>query len=76
MNMETITINTEYIKLDQLLKFSGIAEDGADAKFIINQGIIYMGEEVILQRGKKLYPGDIITIRTDDENIDIKVIRE
>ncbi len=74
--METIAINTEYIKLDQLLKFSGIAEDGADAKFIINQGIIYMGDEVIYQRGKKLYPGDIITIRTDDENIDIKVIRE
>lgn len=74
--METIAINTEYIKLDQLLKFSGIAEDGADAKFIINQGIIYIGEEVILQRGKKLYPGDIITIRTDDENIDIKVIKE
>lgn len=74
--METIAINTEYIKLDQLLKFSGIAEDGADAKFIINQGIIYIGEEVILQRGKKIYPGDIITIRTDDENIDIKVIKE
>ena len=74
--MEIITINTEFIKLDQLLKFTQIAEDGADAKFIINQGIIFMDDEVILQRGKKLYPGDIITIKTEDEDVDIKVIKE
>ena len=74
--MEIVYINTEYIKLDQLLKFTQIAEDGADAKFIINQGIIFMGDEVILQRGKKLYPGDIITIKTEDEDVDIKVMKE
>ncbi len=74
--METVYITTEYIKLDQLLKFTQIAEDGADAKFIIKQGIIFMGENVIKERGKKIYPGDIITIKTEDEEIDIKVLKE
>lgn len=74
--METVYINTEYIKLDQLLKFTQIAEDGADAKFIIKQGIIFMGDNAILERGKKIYPGDIITIKTEDEEIDIQVLKE
>ena len=74
--METVYITTEYIKLDQLLKFTQIAEDGADAKFIINQGIIFMNDKVILERGKKLYPGDVITIKAENEDIDIKVMKE
>lgn len=74
--METVYITTEYIKLDQLLKFTQIAEDGADAKFIIKQGIIFMNDKVILERGKKLYPGDVITIKAENEDIDIKVMKE
>ena len=74
--MEIVYITTEYIKLDQLLKFTQIAEDGADAKFIINQGIIFMNDKVILERGKKLYPGDVITIKAENEDIDIKVMKE
>ena len=74
--MEIVYITTEYIKLDQLLKFTQIAEDGADAKFIINQGIIFMNDKVILERGKKLYPGDVITIEAENEDIDIKVMKE
>ena len=74
--METVYITTEYIKLDQFLKFTQIAEDGADAKFIINQGIIFMNDKVILERGKKLYPGDVITIKAENEDIDIKVMKE
>ena len=74
--MEIVYITTEYIKLDQFLKFTQIAEDGADAKFIINQGIIFMNDKVVLERGKKLYPGDVITIKTEDEDVDIKVMKE
>lgn len=74
--METVYITTEYIKLDQFLKFTQIAEDGADAKFIIKQGIIFMNDKVILERGKKLYPGDVITIKAENEDIDIKVMKE
>ncbi len=74
--METVYITTEYIKLDQFLKFTQIAEDGADAKFIIKQGIIFMNDKVVLERGKKLYPGDVITSKAENEDIDIKVMKE
>lgn len=57
MNIE---ITTEYIKLDQLLKFSGIAENGAEAKMIILEGNVTVNGEIALQRGKKIKKGDIV----------------
>ena len=60
--MQKIKINTEYIKLDQFLKWSGIAESGAFAKIIIENGDVKVNGEPALQRGKKLQPGDIIEV--------------
>ncbi len=57
-----ITISTEYIKLDQLLKFCGVAENGADAKFMILDGEVLVNGAVEYQRGKKIRKGDIVTI--------------
>ncbi len=54
MKTAEIKITTEYIKLDQLLKFSGLALSGADAKEIIAQGRIQVDGEVCLMRGKKI----------------------
>ncbi len=54
MKTAQIKITTEYIKLDQLLKFSGLALSGADAKEIIAQGRIQVDGEVCLMRGKKI----------------------
>lgn len=54
MKTAEIKITTEYIKLDQLLKFSGLALSGADAKEIIAQGRIMVDDEVCLMRGKKI----------------------
>ncbi len=54
MKTAQIKITTEYIKLDQLLKFSGLALSGADAKEIIAQGRIMVDGEVCLMRGKKI----------------------
>ncbi|MBQ7638136.1 MAG: RNA-binding S4 domain-containing protein [Clostridia bacterium] len=56
--MEELPIKTEFIKLDQALKFSGIAETGGHAKEIIEKGAVRVNGEVCLSRGKKLYPGD------------------
>ena len=55
-----ISITTEYIKLDQLLKFSGVAENGADAKFMILEGEVSVNDETELKRGKKIKKGDIV----------------
>ena len=58
--MEKISINTEYIKLDQLLKFTNAVEGGGMAKNVILDGLVKVNGEVVLQRGKKLREGDII----------------
>ena len=57
-----ISINTEYIKLDQLIKFAGIAENGADAKFIIVDKNVTVNGETETRRGRKIRKGDIVTV--------------
>lgn len=64
--METIRIKTEYIKLDQLLKFSGIAETGGEGKDMVLAGIVSVNGEVCTMRGKKVRPGDRISVAFED----------
>ena len=61
--MDKIKIDTEYIKLDQLLKWAGIAESGADAKQLIINGLVKVNGQVVEQRGKKIFPNDHITVK-------------
>ena len=73
--METrIKITTPFIKLDQFLKFSGIAMTGGEAKIMISDGIVYVNDVQAHERGKKIYSGDTIIIKADDG--DIKIIVE
>lgn len=60
--MEKIGIQTEYIKLQQLLKLSGIIMQGSDAKILIKENKIKVNGVIINQRGKKIYPEDIVDI--------------
>lgn len=62
-----ITISTEFIKLDQLLKFSGVADSGSFAKELIAEGFVSYNGEVCLMRGKKVYPGDRVRVCIPDE---------
>lgn len=55
-------IRTEFIRLDQFLKYCGLAETGGHAKEIVAEGIVSVNGTPCLQRGKKLYPGDIVTV--------------
>ncbi len=57
-----IKIKTGFIRLDQLLKFAGVAETGGHAKTMIQEGLIIANGEPCTQRGKKLYPGDEVTV--------------
>ena len=56
--MEEIKIETEFIKLEQLLKYVNIVSSGGIAKEIIQDGEVYVNGEVETRRGKKLRPGD------------------
>jgi ribosome-associated protein len=53
-----VKIETEYIKLDQLLKFSGAVSIGSEAKQFIADGKVKFNGEVCTMRGKKLRKGD------------------
>ena len=54
---EPITITSEFIKLDSLLKFSALVGSGGEAKTVIADGLVTVNGEVCLMRGKKIYPG-------------------
>lgn len=56
--MKTIAIKTEFIKLDALLKFSGLCETGGEAKNAVQDGLVKYDGEVCTLRGKKVRPGD------------------
>ena len=58
MAEERIKIETEFIKLQDLLKFAGAVETGGEAKLLIQDGAVKVNGEVCAMRGKKLYPGD------------------
>lgn len=58
--MEIIKIRDEYIKLGQALKLAGLVESGVDAKIEIQEGFVKVNGEVEVQRGKKIYAGDVI----------------
>lgn len=59
--MKTVRIKDEFIKLGQLLKLAGLVESGVDAKFVIQDGLVSVNGQQELQRGKKLYDGDVVT---------------
>ena len=73
MQSEKVTIKTEFIKLDQLLKFSGIAESGSDAKDMILDEIVSVNGEVCTMRGKKIRSGDEVLLDFEDEQYKIIV---
>ena len=66
-----IKIRDEFIKLGQALKLAGVVEDGDEAKFVIQDGLVKVNGEVDERRGRKVYEGDVISFNGQD----IKVIR-
>lgn len=67
--MEIIKLREEYIKLGQALKAAGLVGSGVEAKEVILEGLVKVNGSVELQRGKKLYKGDIVNF--DGEEIKI-----
>ena len=68
--MEEVKINTEYITLDQFLKYVGIAETGGKGKQMILEGLVKVNGNIELKRGKKLRKGD--TVIVDEKQFVIK----
>ncbi len=61
--MEMITITTEFIKLQDLMKLADMVSSGGEAKVLIQEGEVMVNGETCLQRGKKIRPGDVVAFR-------------
>lgn len=60
-----IEIREEFIRLDSLLKLSGIAETGGHAKFLVQNGEVKVNGEICTMRGKKMRKGDIAEFKNN-----------
>lgn len=61
----------EFIRLGQALKKAGLVDSGVDAKLVILDGLVNVNGETELQRGKKLYGGEIISFQGEQ----VKIVR-
>lgn len=61
--MQEVKIHTEYIKLDDLLKFAGILGTGGMAKAVIQDGLVKVNGKVCTMRGKKLRGGETVEFK-------------
>ena len=55
-NIEKVKISTEFIKLDQFLKWIAVVDSGSEAKEVILDGKVKVNDEVEIRRGRKIYP--------------------
>lgn len=60
--MNKVKITTEFIKLDALLKFASLVGSGGEAKALIQDGQVFVNGEVCTMRGKKIHPGDTVSL--------------
>ena len=58
--MTDITITTEFIKLQDLLKLADLVGTGGEAKIAVQEGDVLVNGEVCTMRGKKIRPGDTV----------------
>ena len=70
MSREVIFIETEFIRLQDLLKFSGMTETGGQAKYLIQECYFLVNGEVCTMRGKKLVEGDRVTL--DEKTLEVR----
>ncbi len=73
MERAEIVIDTEYISMDKLLKFSGIADTGGQAFMMVEDGIISLNGVTVTEKRKKVRPGDVVNI---DDQIELTVVQE
>lgn len=62
MDRLEVKIDDDYIKLDQLLKFSGAIDSGGQAKLMIVNGEVSVNGQVAIERGKKIRKGDVVEV--------------
>ena len=73
MNTETISIHTDYIQLDQLLKYANILATGGQIKALLAEELITLNGTIVTEKRKKIYPNDVVSI---GDEVSITVVKE
>ncbi len=69
MKLKEIKIDTEFIKLEQFMKYTSMVNTGGEAKMLIAQGLVLVNGEICTQRGKKLRSGDQVEFESKQYSI-------
>jgi len=69
---EVISISTEVIQLDQLLKWMGVIVTGGQARFLIGKGKVQVNGNIVTERRKKIHSGDFLKI----DDLEYKILQE
>ena len=69
-NSIPLEITTEFIKLQDAMKYANVVYSGGEAKVLIQEGAVTVNGAVCTQRGKKLRPGD--TVRLGDAALTVQ----
>ena len=64
--MEEIKLRDEFIKLGQAIKAANLVQDGVEAKFVIQDGLVKVNGETDTRRGRKLYDGDVVSFNGEE----------
>lgn len=67
--MDIIKLKDDFIKLGQALKVANLVQDGVEAKYVIQDGLVKVNGEIETRRGRKLYGGDIINFGENEIKI-------
>ena len=67
---DSVKINTEFIKLDALLKFASLVSSGGEAKILITGGEVTVNGEFCTMRGKKIRPVDTVSVNGREVKVD------
>lgn len=73
MQKETVEITTEFITMDKLLKFSGVADTGGQAFLMVEDGVVRLNGQLVTEKRKKVHHGDVVNI---DDQIELTVAKE
>ena len=73
MQKEIVEITTEFITMDKLLKFSGVADTGGQAFLMVEDGVVRLNGQLVTEKRKKVDPGDVVNI---DDQIELTVAKE
>lgn len=73
MQKENVEITTDFITMDKLLKFSGVADTGGQAFLMVEDGVVKLNDVTVTEKRKKVFPGDKVNV---DNQIELTVVKE